>query len=1125
MTAAMTFLPWLRQGLANEITAPSGVQLRATIKVDLELQGLAAGGPTITTISRDVQLVGPGDIVGIDSRAIVRTEPRSGITNFEPNYLAFIEFSDDLPWRYTPEPVVQNRLRPWIMLMVLKEGEFADEPYQAGRPLSCVRLSDDAPQFPAAADLSAWAHVHFNGSLLADPTLVKSTDATAVAQALQSALDVNPDLASSRILCLRQLDPNASYHAFLIPVFETGRLAGLGLDPANAPAATTAAWEPYPTGKVKDEPNLHPYFHRWYFRTGGVGDFEYLVRLLKPKPADHRVGRRDLDATAPGATLPSAGVQKLGGALRVPVAALKPDALAQYNREENWRATNPLFQPALARFINLADDYSTKPAKVANKASGLGPVEGDPDPLVTSPLYGRWHAQTQRLLYERNGNSVPNAQNWVHRLNLDPRHRVAAGLGTGVIQKNQEDFMRAAWAQVGDVLEANRLVHLSQLGVGVSSAWYDRHVSSLAANEPERAFVLTAPVQSRIVVSGSTVRHQIRQSKVPTAVLSPAMRKISRRRGALARNLPFTSQAPASKLIARINDGEVLSAPVKTAPTGVITLAQVADGLRPRGVPTALAEALGRAPYLPKVVLGVSLLAAAGMAVAGGVAGIAAGLAVAAAGTFAYQRLNAWTMQMRAVMALRDEGRTAAMVDSLPNSADFRITAPDSGFTPRVGGNRDSVEATRFKTALRDSYTLTDAAARVGLQPDAPPLPLTNLARSTIAALDPRTTFIHQLGGALALPEGVQNLIGGGLNEVMHYPGFDRPMYKALCDISAELFLPNIHLIEENSITLLEANQEFIESYMVGLNHEFARELLWREYPTDQMGSYFQQFWEVRGYLDARSGDPEALRERLRDIPPIHRWPRASSLGSHDNRQGSGEPRAEVVLVVRGELLKKYPTAVIYAQQAEWSRIDAQQAERSRNRNGTIDRTKPRKPVTLTPAEEENPPRAKLKTPLYEAKVEPDIYFFGFDLTVEEARGGTGAHGSDKAGWFIMIKERPGEPRFGLDVGGPSSKWNVWNDLAWGDVTADPFLSIGGPPQLTEPTGADQDKHAQWLEDKRVTWSAGSSAADLAYILFQPPLRVAIHAAEMLGGTHPGGVSGTHPGGVSGTHPGGDDVA
>ena len=44
---------------------------------------------------------------------------------------------------------------------------------------------------------------------------------------------------------------------------------------------------------------------------------------------------------------------------------------------------------------------------------------------------------------------------------------------------------------------------------------------------------------------------------------------------------------------------------------------------------------------------------------------------------------------------------------------------------------------------------------------------------------------------------------------------------------------------------------------MVGLNHEFARELLWREFPTDQRGSYFRQFWdpsEVHQPRGARQG-------------------------------------------------------------------------------------------------------------------------------------------------------------------------------------------------------------------------------------------------------------------------------
>ena len=149
----------------------------------------------------------------------------------------------------------------------------------------------------------------------------------------------------------------------------------------------------------------------------------------------------------------------------------------------------------------------------------------------------------------------------------------------------------------------------------------------------------------------------------------------------------------------------------------------------------------------------------------------------------------------------------------------------------------------------------------------------------------------------------------------MAYPVIDLPMYEPLKRSLDELFLPNLNLIEQNSITLLETNQKFIEAYMVGLNHEFARELLWREYPTDQRGSCFRQFWDVRGMLDPAEPDPEALREKLRDIPQLHHWPRARRSATTTTASRAGDNEQEVVLVIRGELLKKYPTAVIYAQQ------------------------------------------------------------------------------------------------------------------------------------------------------------------------------------------------------------------
>jgi hypothetical protein len=159
--------------------------------------------------------------------------------------------------------------------------------------------------------------------------------------------------------------------------------------------------------------------------------------------------------------------------------------------------------------------------------------------------------------------------------------------------------------------------------------------------------------------------------------------------------------------------------------------------------------------------------------------------------------------------------------------------------------------------------------------------------------------------------------------------------------------------------------------------------------------------------------------------------------------------------------------------------------------------------ATLTAAEEEKPPRSKVLTPLYEAKVDPDIYFFGFDLTVDEAKGGSGADPNDDPGWFFVIKERPGEPRFGLD-NEASPTIQVWNDLSWPVVQpAAPGASIvlaSAPATLTvSDPGASDEKHPQYLNDKAVTWSRSSmSAAEIAYIFYQAPVLVGVHASEML---------------------------
>ncbi len=261
-------------------------------------------------------------------------------------------------------------------------------------------------------------------------------------------------------------------------------------------------------------------------------------------------------------------------------------------------------------------------------------------------------------------------------------------------------------------------------------------------------------------------------------------------------------------------------------------------------------------------------------------------------------------------------------------------------------------------------------------------LDLAIAAHGMVQAVDPLVTVPKRALSMIAIPAWIRAQIGDQFGEVMAYPKIDLPMYQPLQDISSELLLPNINLIPPNSITLIETNQRFIEAYMVGLNHEFARKLLWREYPTDQRGSYFRQFWDPGTYFDSTGLTPDQIKEKLYDIPELHRWALTSNLGDHNNRAVPGQTGAQAVLVIRGELLKKYPTAVIYAHHAQWAT----------HSDGSIDPSQPRSLQDIDAAFEDNPPPSIVRTPLYEAKVDPDIYFFGFDLTIAEAEGGTGSN-------------------------------------------------------------------------------------------------------------------------------------
>lgn len=1159
-----TFLPYLRQGLANSITegdTPDRTGTRGTINVKVAIQpekvNESVGNPADSdvNIEKNIQIYGPGDIVGLDPRAIIKNEPRNWITNFEPNYLPYIEFYDeDFPWRYTPaaSDTTKHRLRPWLTLIVLKEDEFEDVGGQTDKPLPYLKLKSEAQGlFPKANQLWAWAHVHVNGSMFEEMSdghsKTTSGNMGAVLEKFQQTLSENRDKAYSRIICPRQLEANVAYHAFLVPTFESGRLAGLGLPPEQTPFVMLTGWEPY-SGGAKADPEYYPYYYRWQFRTGTVGDFEYLVRLLQPKPADARIGNRDMDAHKPGSNLTGpVSPLKLGGALMAPFASVQNESgtaftKAKWYEYEDWdEPFSNDFQKGLAQFINLSAEYEDKiiqeEADIKNRLNAVqeADLEDDPDPVITPPLYGRWHALQNRLSETPTGSAEvgrPPQPNWLNELNLDPRYRVPAGFGTKVIQDNQEKYMDAAWGQVGKIIEANRIIRQAQAAKEISLIWYSRHLLPLLQAYPEKALLLTTPVQRRLTFDTSVLLRDALQptspqffvpplqarttayyartlSNVHPSLTSAPMRRVTRPRGKTMRTLPFDNAKDIrpNNWINRIATGEVKPAPPKEVPSKAITPDQLAAAAQPKGAPAWVLRWLNKNPWLRFLPLILALLIILLMLIFGvsavlwGVGGV-----VATGLVYVFQLLNKWYRQSQAIQnSVAIEFPKRADVDRLPQSPNFRITEPGSSFRP-TGGNSDSAEAVRFKQGLGDLFEMIDASVKASAEPVKRSLNVVELSKQMVNAINPEVIIPRRILGTLTLPPRLAALPVESFKEAMAYPEFDIPMYEPLREGADDKFVPNLNLLEQNSITLLQTNQKFIEAYMVGLNHEFARELLWREYPTDQRGSYFRQFWDVKSFFKPGVTDVEVLKEELRDIPKLHLWPKASVLGDHDHREKDGAVEEEVVLAIRGELLKKYPTAVVYAHKAEW---DLQ-------RNGQPDFSEPRKMTQLTAAEELQPPESKVKTPLYEAKVEPDIYFFGFDLTVKEARGNGQA---DSPGWFFVIKERPGEPRFGFDIPkeGESAPLHIWNDLSWAGLEiSDSHIDLAGGknaavqlvndpdwpdnPDAGEPPSEVHLAFLQSREDRHIRWNTAdqSNAAELAYIMYQVPVLIAVHAEEML---------------------------
>lgn len=919
---ARHFLPWVRQGTAASIVDPDALTAnqpaKTSMAVTLEFDEFDA--------SSKIDLYGPADVTAIDPRQIVRIEPQPFTTDHPYNLFPAIEFDrPDFPWLFTPAKAGANeKLRPWLCLVVVRKRDGVRLDRQGGGTLPVLQVAAPARparELPDPEETWAWAHAQITGGASDNTT------------ALENAITNAPERTVSRLLCPRRLEPGTAYIACVVPAFEVGRKAGLGDEITASDLAKLApSWQPSASTVSL------PVYYSWEFGTAEAADFESLVRLLEPRPIGERVGTLQLDVGAAGSGLPQAddAVVPMRGALQPVAFAAAPQP-----------PVPPALQAELAKRLNAPADALASSAV---------------DPLVAPPIYGAPYPKRERVTL------TPTAPPWLDELNLDPRDRIAAALGTQVVRQDQEALMASAWQQAEALRRANLERRRRQLALATRTAIYTKQVSRLDKDAVLQVAGNSMKRMTAGAVGTKTAATQVWSSAFP-AFAEPVLRRVARPRGPLNR---------------------------RVLPSGFTTtqsrrLVALVDRLSP--VPSAAPARAGGisitnpAPVVPSMVTIRRVSTAANL-----------------------PSVDAGKVQPNAV---RNE--------------------PARGF---FVWNKDHWE----RSSAAFGQQLREAALAH----------LDRVFKPSSVAFHPTTTpDVSRLLGNLnpgATTSGIKTFAqaaGADDGELVAHPRFARPMSERLIEIAPDFLLPGLDQVPPNTVTLVQANGRFIEAFMVGLNHEMGRELLWREYPTDLRGTYFKNFW------DDADDDGIAM-----GFPPIHSW--TNSLGA--NRNASvGDP---LILLLRGDLIRRYPNAILYAAKAE------------RDANGRIR------------------PGATERFPLFRGAAPPDVTFFGFRMTATEARGSAQPNGDP--GWFFVLQQQPGEPDFGLDVdpGGEPKPVTRWNQLTWRHLARTPealadltHASVkAGPDVSANPPGA--------------TW--GFNGAHMARITMQQAVCVAIHARQML---------------------------
>ena len=230
-----------------------------------------------------------------------------------------------------------------------------------------------------------------------------------------------------------------------------------------------------------------------------------------------------------------------------------------------------------------------------------------------------------------------------------------------------------------------------------------------------------------------------------------------------------------------------------------------------------------------------------------------------------------------------------------------------------------------------------------------------------------------------------KELIDKYLDELLHskfpilaYPIFPEPVYYYLKMFSDKFILPCVDELPPDSVAIFESNPQFEEAYLCGMNTEMGRELLWREYPTDQRGSYFRKFW------DSETDTADIRSDNFFDIDPVHKW---------EGNLGENHPASKIgllIFAIKGTLMKQYPRTQIFLHKATG--------------NSTT------KSLSFDPSATEA--NSGIIQPVIQAFLKDDILIVGFKAVFDKVIGNPS---TKEFGYFLTFKEEVEDLNFQND--------------------------------------------------------------------------------------------------------------